>query len=110
MSSIGHPSNVDLTAATAEFNRAKYENAKYREVYALLIDWEDDHMMVRGEMLTLERTLQEKYSATTQYFSIPRRFGFFLEAEDQGEILRAEVREFKRSYSVPDILLIICFT
>jgi len=74
MSLIGGPTNVDLNMATTELNTVKYSNARYREVYALLIDWEDGKTMVQGEMLILERTLQERYSATTRYFSIPLKF------------------------------------
>ena len=108
---LERPKNFDLTMATADLDQAKYTHARYRDVHALLIDYEGDHTKVQGETLAIERTLQERYSATTRYVSVPTTGPKGLEEVDKPEeFVTAEIREFKRIYSAPDVLLIVYYT
>jgi hypothetical protein len=108
---VERPKNVDLTMATADLDQAKYTHARYRDVHALLIDYEGDHTKVQGETLAIERNLQERYSATTRYVSVPTTGPKGLEeADEPEEFVTAEIREFKRLYSAPDVLLIVYYT
>ncbi|PMD36984.1 hypothetical protein L207DRAFT_586667 [Hyaloscypha variabilis F] len=97
--------------ATANLDQAEYNHARYRDIHALLIDYEGDHAKVQGETLAIERTLQENYSATTRYISIPTSGSKGLEEADEPEaFVTAEISEFKRIYSAPDVLLIVYYT
>jgi hypothetical protein len=95
--------NLDgLPTTVSEHNRAKYTNARYREVHALLIDWEEDGAESQGGLLALERILREKYSIITRHISRPQG--------DVEEFLKMELEEFQRIYSAPDILLIVYYS
>jgi hypothetical protein len=95
----------------ADLDQAKYTYARYRDVHALLIDYEGDHTKVQGETLAIERILQERYFATTRYVSVPTNGSKGLEeADNPEEFVTAEIRVFKCIYSAPDVLLILYHT